>query len=151
MTAYKNLKYVERDFRHIKSDDLDLRPVFHRLEKRVRGHVLICMLAAYLTWHLRQAWAPLTYTDEDPPAQANPVAPAERSASAEAKASRQHDENGRPYLSFHGLLDHLGTLTRNELRFPGTPAAVPVLTEPTSRQKQAFDLIGAAIPLTLRK
>ncbi|MDQ2812727.1 MAG: IS1634 family transposase [Actinomycetota bacterium] len=151
VTAYKNLKYVERDFRHIKSDDLDLRPVFHRLENRVRGHVLICMLAAYLTWHLRQAWAPLTYTDEEPPAPADPVAPAQRSASAEAKARRQHDEHGRAYLSYQGLLDHLGTLTRNELRFAGTPAAVPVLTDPTSRQKEAFDLIAAAIPLTLKK
>ncbi|HEY3647084.1 MAG TPA: IS1634 family transposase [Streptosporangiaceae bacterium] len=151
VTAYKNLKYVERDFRHIKSDDLDLRPVFHRLERRVRGHVLICMLAAYLTWHLRQAWAPLTYTDEEPPQQANPVAHARRSASAHAKASRQHDEAGRPYRSFPGLLAHLGTLTRNELRFAGTPAAVPVLAEPTSGQRQAFELIGAAIPLTLRK
>ena len=75
VTAYKNLKYIERDFRHIKSDDLDLRPVFHRLEKRVKGHVLICMLAAYLTWHLRQAWAPLTYTDEEPPAAAEPRHP----------------------------------------------------------------------------
>ena len=56
VTAYKNLKYVERDFRHIKSDDLDLRPVFHRLEEHVRAHVLICMLACYLTWHLRRAW-----------------------------------------------------------------------------------------------
>jgi len=151
VTAYKNLRYVERDFRHIKADDLDLRPVFHRLEKRVRRHVLICMLAAYLTWHLRQAWAPLTYTDEEPPVQADPVAPAERSASAEAKARRQHDEHGRPYLSYQGLLAHLGTLTRNELRFAGTPAAVPVLADPTSRQKQAFELIGAAIPLTLEK
>jgi hypothetical protein len=151
VTAYKNLKYVERDFRHIKSDDLDLRPVFHRLEHRVKGHVLICMLAAYLTWHLRQAWAPLTYTDEEPPAPANPVAPAKRSAPAEAKASRQHGENGRPYRSFPGLLAHLGTLTRNELRFAGTPAAVPVLAEPTSEQRQAFELIAAPIPLTLRK
>ena len=151
VTAYKNLKYVERDFRHIKSDDLDLRPVFHRLEKRVRGHVLICMLAAYLTWDLRQAWAPLTYTDEEPPGPADPVAPAERSASAEAKARRQHDEHGRPYLSYQGLLDHLATLTRNELGFHGTPATVPVLTDPTSRQQEAFDLIGAAIPLTLKK
>jgi len=151
VTAYKNLKYVERDFRTIKSDDLDLRPVFHRLEKRVKGHVLICMLAAYLTWHLRQAWAPLTYTDEEPPEHAGPVAPAQRSASAEAKARRQHDEHGRPYLSYQGLLAHLATLTRNELRFSGTPLAVPVLTDPTSRQKQAFDLIGAAIPLTLKK
>jgi hypothetical protein len=151
VTAYKNLKYVERDFRTIKADDLDLRPVFHRLEKRVKGHVLICMLAAYLTWHLRQAWAPLTYTDEEPPVQASPVAPAERSAAAEAKARRQHDEHGRAYLSYQGLLNHLGTLTRNELRFAGTPAAVHVLTDPTSRQKQAFDLIGADIPTTLKK
>jgi hypothetical protein len=65
-TAYKNLKYVEQDFRSIKSDDLDLRPVFHRLEERVKAHVLICMLACYLTWHLRCAWASLTYTDENP-------------------------------------------------------------------------------------
>ncbi len=151
VTAYKNLKYVERDFRHIKSDDLDLRPVFHRLEKRVKAHVLICMLAAYLAWHLRQAWAPLTYTDEEPPAPANPVAPAKRSASAETKASRQHDQDGRPYRSFQGLLAHLGTLTRNELRFAGAPATVPVLAEPTSEQRQAFELIGAAIPLTLHK
>jgi hypothetical protein len=150
VTAYKNLKHVERDFRHIKADDLDLRPVFHRLEKRVKGHVLICTLAAYLTWHLRQAWAPLTYTDEDPPAQANPVAPAHRSAAAEAKAARQHDENGRPYRSFRGLLAHLGTLTRNQVRFAGTPAAVSVLSEPTSEQRQAFDLIGAAVPLALK-
>ena len=79
VTAYKNLKYVERDFRHIKSDDLDLRPVFHRLEERVKAHVLICMLACYLTWHLRRAWAPLTFTDQDPPQPDNPVAPAVRS------------------------------------------------------------------------
>ena len=151
VTAYKNLKYVERDFRHIKADDLDLRPVFHRLEKRVKGHVLICMLAAYLVWHLRQAWAPLTYTDEEPPVQANPVAPARRSASAEVKASAQHDQNGRPCRSFRGLLAHLGTLTRNDLRFPGTTATVPVLTDPTSEQRKAFDLIDAPIPLTLRK
>ena len=64
VSAYKNLKYVERDFRHIKADDLDLRPVFHWLEERVQAHVLICMLACYLTWHLRRAWAPLTFTDE---------------------------------------------------------------------------------------
>jgi hypothetical protein len=150
VTAYKNLKYVERDFRHIKSDDLDLRPVFHRLEERVRAHVLICMLACYLTWHLRRAWAPLTFTDEDPPSQDNPVTPARRSARAQAKASGQHDPAGRPYRSFRGLLEHLATLTRNQVRFAGTQATVPMLTEPTSAQRQAFDLIGAPIPLTLR-
>ncbi len=149
VTAYKNLKYVERDFRHIKADDLDLRPVFHRLEERVRSHVLICMLACYLTWHLRRAWAPLTFTGQDPPALANPVAPARRSAAAQAKASCQHDAAGQPYRSFRGLLEHLATLTRNQVRFTGTRATVPMLTEPTSAQREAFTLLGAAIPLTL--
>jgi hypothetical protein len=150
VTAYKNLKYVERDFRHIKSDDLDLRPVFHRLEERVRAHVLICLLACYLTWHLRRAWAPLTFTDENPPAADNPVAPARRSARAQAKASCQHDPAGQPYRSFRGLLEHLATLTRNQVRYTGTQVTIPMLTEPTSTQRQAFSLLGAAIPLTLK-
>ena len=150
VAAYKNLKYVERDFRHIKSDDLDLRPVFHRLEERVRAHVLICMLACYLTWHLRQAWAPLTFTDQNPPAPANPVAPACRSAAAQAKASYQHDQAGQPYYSFRGLLEHLATLTRNQVRFAGAQATVPMLTEPTSTQREAFRLLGTPIPLTLK-
>jgi hypothetical protein len=150
VTAYKNLKYVERDFRHIKSDDLDLRPVFHRLEERVKAHVLICMLACYLTWHLRQAWAPLTFTDEQPPTAASPAAPAQRSPAAQAKASRQHDQHGRRYYSFRGLLDHLATLTRNDVRFAGTTATVPMLAEPTSTQREAFDLISVPIPLALR-
>ena len=124
VTAYKNLKYVERDFRHIKSDDLDLRPVFHRLEERVRAHVLICMLACYLTWHLRRAWAPLTFTDQNPPAPGNPVAPARRSAAAQAKASYQHDPAGQPYRSFRGLLEHLATLTRNQVRYTGTQVTI---------------------------
>jgi len=150
VTAYKNLKYVERDFRHIKSDDLDLRPVFHRLEERVKAHVLICMLACYLTWHLRRAWAPLTYTDQDPPEQDNPVAPARRSATAQAKASYQHDAAGQPYRSFRGLIEHLATLTRNQVRYTGTQVTIEMLTEPTSTQRQAFELIGAPIPLTLK-
>ena len=150
VTAYKNLKYVERDFRHIKSDDLDLRPVFHRLEERVRAHVLICMLACYLTWHLRRAWAPLTFTDQNPPQQDNPVTPARRSAAAQAKASYQHDQAGQPYHSFRGLLEHLATLTRNQVRYTGTQVTIAMLTEPTSIQRQAFQLLGAAIPLTLK-
>jgi hypothetical protein len=150
VTAYKNLKYVERDFRHIKADDLDLRPVFHRLGERVKAHVLICMLACYLTWHLRRALARLTYTDQDPPAPENPVAPARRSAAAQAKASGQHDPAGQPYRSFRALLDHLATLTRNQVRFAGTRTTVPMLTEPTSTQRQAFDLLDTPIPLTLK-
>jgi len=150
VTAYKNLKYVERDFRHIKSDDLDLRPVFHYLEGRVKAHVLICMLACYLTWHLRRAWAPLTFTDELPPGHGNPVTPARRSAAAQAKASCQYDPAGQPYRSFRGLLEHLATLTRNQVRFAGTRATVPMLAEPTSAQREAFRLIGVPIPLILK-
>jgi hypothetical protein len=149
VTAYKNLKYVERDFRHIKSDDLDLRPVFHRLGERVKAHVLICMLACYLVWHLRRAWAPLTFTDQDPPAPDNPVSPARRSAAAQAKASSQHDPAGQPYRSFRSLLEHLATLTRNQVRYTGTQVTIAMLTEPTSAQRQAFELIGVPIPLTL--
>jgi len=140
----------ERDFRHIKSDDLNLRPVFHRLEERVKAHVLICMLACYLSWHLRRAWAPLTFTDQDPPQQANPVTPARRSPAAQAKASGQRDAAGQPYRSFRGLLEHLATLTRNQVRFAGATTTVPMLAEPTSAQHEAFDLIGAPIPLTLK-
>ena len=150
VTACKNLKYAGRDFRHIKADDLDLRPVFHRLEERVQAHVLICMLACYLTWHLRRAWAPLTFTDQEPPGQDNPVAPASRAAAAQAKAYHQHDPAGQPYRSFRGLLEHLATLTRNQVRFTGTQVTTAMLTEPTSAQRQAFRLLGAAIPLTLK-
>lgn len=147
--AYKNLSHVERDFRIIKVDDLDLRPIYHRLEDRVRAHVLICMLACYLVWHLRKAWAPLTFTDEHPPQRDNPVAPAHRSPEAHTKASYQHDEFGNPYRSFSGLLTHLATLTRNQLRFPGTDTELPMLAEPTPDQRRAFELIGTPIPLSL--
>ena len=102
--AYKNLAHVERDFRTLKTDDLDLRPIHHRLEDRVRAHVLICTLAAYLTWHLRRAWAPLTYTDEHPPPRHNPVAPATHSTAAATKAPRHRDPQHQPLRSFRGLL-----------------------------------------------
>ncbi len=148
--GYKNLAHVERDFRIVKVDDLDLRPIHHRLEDRVKAHVLICMLACHLVWHLRKAWAPLTFTDQAPPQRDNPVAPAQRSEHAQAKASRQRDQHGSPYRSFRGLLDHLATLTRNQVRFPGTDTDLPMLTEPTTDQRHAFDLIGTPIPLTLK-
>jgi len=147
VTGYKNLANVERDFRILKADDLDLRPIHHRLDDRVKTHVLICMLACYLIWHLRQAWAPMTFTDEHPPQRDNPVAPAQRSAAAQAKASTQHDPADNPLRSFRGLLDHLATLTRNQVRFT-TGTEVPMLAEPTADQRRAFNLIGAPIPLT---
>jgi hypothetical protein len=147
VTAYKGLSRLERDFRSIKADDLDLRPIFHRLEDRVRAHVLICTLACYLTWHLRQAWAPLTYTDQHPPQRASPVAPARRSPAADAKAARKTGPGKQPIRSFRDLLDHLATLTRNDLRYG--QATIPALAEPTPTQRRAFDLIGAPIPLNL--
>jgi Transposase DDE domain len=148
--AYKNLAHLERDFRTIKTDDLDLRPIHHRLEDRVRAHVLICMLAAYLVWHLRRAWAPLTYTDEHPPTRDNPIAPATRSTHAAAKASRHHDPAGQPLHSFRGLLTHLATLTRNDLHYSQTGPVVPTLAIPTDTQRRAFDLLHTPIPLTLK-
>src|SRR6478752_3903293 len=148
LTGYKNLAHIERDFRSIKTDDLDLRPIHHRLTERVKAHVLICMLACYLTWHLRHAWAPLTFTDEHPPSRDNPVAPAQRSAAAQAKASRHQTPDGTPLRSFRGLLDHLATLTRNQIRYHHTNTDIPMLAEPTPDQRRAFDLIGTPIPLT---
>src|SRR5260370_30525552 len=96
VAGYKNLANVERDFRIIKVDDLDLRPIHHRLDDRVKAHLLICMLACYLVWHLRQAWAPMTFTDEHPPQRDNPVAPAQRSTDPAAKPSTRHDPAGNP-------------------------------------------------------
>jgi transposase len=96
VTAYKNLNYVERDFRITKTDDLDLRPIYHYLENRVRAHVLICMLAAYLTWHLREAFAELTYTDQNIPPAHDPIAPAQRSAQAKTNEGAQAGVWNRP-------------------------------------------------------
>jgi hypothetical protein len=147
VAAYKDLAHVERDFRNMKADDLDLRPIHHYLPDRVRAHVLICMLAQYLTWHLRRALAPLTYTDQHPPTRDNPVAPAARSTHAERKAARHTTEDHRPVRSFRGLLEHLGTLTRNTITVGGR--TFDKISTPTPEQQRAFDLLGAPIPLTL--
>ena len=92
----------------------------------------------------------VSFSDALPPQPATPVAPARRSATAEAKASRQRDAADPPYRSFRGLLEHLATLTRNQVRFAGATTTVPMLTEPTTAQYEAFDVIGAPIPLTLK-
>ncbi len=145
--AYKNLAHVERDFRNIKTDDLDLRPVHHYLPDRVRAHVLICMLAQYLTWHLRHTLAPLTYTDQHPAPRQNPVAPAQRSAHADRKAARHTGDDTTPVRSFRGLLDHLATLTRNTITIGDR--TFEKITTPTATQQRAFDLLDAPIPLTI--
>ena len=119
--TYKSLALVERDFRSIKSIDLDLRPINHWTADRVRAHVFICMLAAYLVFHLPKAWAPLTFTDEDRPDPVDPVVPAKRSAAAGQKASTRTTTTGAPAYSFTGLLNYLATLTRNDIRYGTDP------------------------------
>jgi hypothetical protein len=141
--VYKSLAGVERDFRSLKAIDLDLRPIYHHTAERVRAHVFICMLAAYLVWHLRRAWAPLCFTDEDRPARSDPVAPARRSGEAMAKASRRQSTDGHALHSFGSLLDHLATLTRDEIVFTGG-ARIHKLSNATPTQRKAFQLIDAA-------
>jgi Transposase DDE domain len=151
VSAYKSLAQVERDFRSLKTIDLDLRPIHHYTERRVRAHVFLCTLAAYLTWQLRRDLAPLTYTDEEPPARTNPVAAATRSPAAARKAARHRSDDGQPVYDFPGLLAHLGTLSRNQLRFPNLPDTLPVeqVTIPTPTQRRVFDLLNAPVPLRL--
>ena len=151
VAAYKSLALVERDFRSIKAIDVDLRPIYHYTETRVRAHVFICMLAAYLLWHLRQAWAPLTFTDEHRPDPADPVGPAQRSQGADAKAATKTTTDDLPARSFTALLDHLATLTRNHLRVAGhDESGFDLIAIPTPTQRRAFDLLGTPIPLTLK-
>lgn len=147
--AYKDLSNIERDFRSIKTDDLHVRPVRHRLDDRVKAHLLICILARYLVWYLQKAWAPMTFTDENPPGRANPVAPAQRSTHADTKAAYKCDADGNLLYSFTGLLKHLATLTRNKIRYHHTNIEIDTLTQPTPEQRRAFDLIETTIPNTI--
>ncbi|MBA0126780.1 hypothetical protein H0B56_14615 [Haloechinothrix sp. YIM 98757] len=144
MTGYENLAHSERDFLSRKSVDPDLRPIHHRLTDRITARALLRMLARYPLWHLRQAWAPRTFTDRASPNRDTPVAAAERSPSAQADASRQHDETGQPYRSFADLFDHLATPTRNQVHFAGTDTEVPMLVKATPDQHRVFELIGVA-------
>ena len=152
VATYKSLARVERDFRSLKTIDLDLRPIHHHTDTRVRAHVFICSLAAYLVWHLRQAWAPLTFTDQNPPEPTDPVAPARRSAAADRKAATKTTTDDLPARSFTSLLDHLATLTRNEIRFLAVEnqPVIDQLALPTPTQRRAFELLAQPIPLTLK-
>jgi len=148
--AYKRLRLVEAQFRSLKTVDLHLRPIHHRLEDRVRTHVFICTLAAYLVWHLRRAWAPLCFTDEDPPDYTtNPVAKAHRSPAAQEKASTRHTTNGDAAHSLETLLNHLATLTRNTVTIGDTNITIDKLAEPTPTQRRAFQLLDTTIPTRL--
>ena len=145
--VYKNLKYVERDFKTIKIDDLDIRPIRHYLAGRVEAHLVICMLAAYLTWHLREAFAPLTFTDEDIPVPADPVIPARRSLRAAVKDAVKETPDGLPLYRYRDLLEHLATLDRQVINFAGQH--IEKITTPTPVQARAFELLGSPVPVRL--
>jgi hypothetical protein len=146
--AYKSLAQVERAFRSLKSIDLDIRPVHHRLAGRVRAHVFLCMLAYYVQWHMRRKLAPLLFEDHDRPAAAaartSPVASAQVSAAARAKARARKTEDGKPVHSFRTLVADLATLTRNTVRF-GDNLPMTVLSRSTPLQQRAFDLLAVAL------
>jgi hypothetical protein len=142
--SYKQLKHVERAFRTFKGPELQIRPIYHRLEDRVRAHVLLCVLAYYLTWHLRQAWTPLLFKDESPPAQPDPVAKAVRSRAAQRKAQTKRTTTGETAHSYKSLLAELATLTRNTIRLAGTAATFNKLAAPTPTQAQALELAQTA-------
>jgi hypothetical protein len=142
--AYKRLSHVERAFRGLKAADLAVRPIHHHTEPRVRTHILLCTLAYYVRWHLERAWAPLLFRDEDRPVPDDPVAPAERSAAALAKAHTQHLPDGTAVHSFGTLLDELKNLTLNRVRIGGTPdeATFEKLAIPTTLQARALSMLG---------
>ena len=145
--TYKSLAQVERAFRSIKTMDLKVRPIHHHLENRVRAHIFLCMLAYYVEWHMRQAWAPLMFADEDQAAKLvrDPVAPATRSDAAMKKALSLTLEDGSPVHSFQTLMAQLQTIVRNTCRTPGGAADAPtfeIITTPNHTQKRALDLIN---------
>ena len=144
--SYKSLSQVERAFRCIKTVDLQVRPIYHRLADRVRAHVFLCMLAYYLEWHMRQKLAPLLFDDTDKAAaeaaRKSVVAPAQRSPAAIRKQNTGTTEDGLPVHSFHTLLADLGTLTRNTVVTAIAPdLPFTVITRPTLIQHKAFDLL----------
>ncbi len=145
---YKSLANVERAFRSLKSIDLKVRPIHHRLADRVRAHIFLCTLAYYVEWHLREAWRPLMFADTDQQAKAtrDPVAPAVRSPAALAKAARHTLEDGTPAHSFATLIAELATIVRNTCRTPHAGPEAPtfeVLTSANPKQAHALALVEA--------
>jgi transposase len=152
VASYKSLSGVERAFRSLKTVDLHVRPIHHRLANRVRAHVLLCMLAYYVEWHMRQRLAPMLFDDDDKAqaqaARSSAVAPAQRSDRAKRKAFTKQTENGQPVHSFQTLLKDLATIVKN--RIQPTDKNIPafdMLTQPTPIQQRAFDLLNVALRL----
>jgi len=147
VAAYKSLSHVERAFRTMKSADMEVRPIYHRKDTRIRAHVLVCMLAYYVVWHMKRALAPVLFADADPAgaaaARASIVAPAERSPAARRKAARRATDDGTPLHSFRTLLRDLATLTRNRVRLGA--AHLLQLTTPTAGQHRVFQLLDVRL------
>ena len=144
--SYKSLANVERAFRSLKTVDLKVRPIHHRLENRVRAHIFLCMLAYYVEWHMRDAWREIMFADADQDAKRtrDPVAPAKRSEAALAKVADRRLEDGTPVHSFSTLMTDLGTIVRNTCRTPLAAENAPsfdVLTSPNPKQQRAFELL----------
>lgn len=149
--SYKTLSRVERAFRTLKSVDLKVRPIHHRLADRVRAHIALCMLAYYVEWHMREAWRPLTFADTElaDKQTRDPVAPARRSEAAERKARTKKLPDGTRVHSFRSLLEHYTTIVRNTCRMPGgveKDASFTVVTTPNDLQCKARELIEAISP-----
>ena len=144
--SYKSLSQVERAFRSLKTIDLHVRPIHHRTEARVRAHILLCMLAFYVQWHMQHAWAPMLFADDLPPGRKSdsPVSPAQRSAAAEDKAQTTRRPDGQPVHSFRTLLGELATIARNRIRPVGADdtATFDLNTIPTPLQREALDRLG---------
>jgi Transposase DDE domain len=145
--AYKSLGHVERAFRHFKLSDLEVRPIYHYTEPRVRAHLLVCLLAYWVQRTMQQAWAPLLFVDEAPPERPDPVGPAPRSAAARRKEQTKLTADGLPVQSFRTLLANLASLVKNRVRPHGADAQATftALTQPTPLQQRAFDLLGVRL------
>jgi len=148
---YKALANVERAFRTLKSIDLKIRPIHHRLEPRVRAHIFLCMLAYYVEWHMREAWRELLFADEDQAAKRtrDPVAPAERSEAALAKISARRRDDDTPIHSFATLMADLGAIVRNICQpreAAATSAVFDLITTPNATQARALQLLEGIKP-----
>lgn len=144
--SYKRLSQVERAFRSIKTVDLKVRPIHHHLEPRVRAHIFLCMLAYYVEWHMREAWRPLLFCDEDLEAKAlrDPVTPAERSDAAMDKVHAKTLDDGSPVHSFQSLLHLLSGIVLNIAQVPGTlddASNFEIITTPNPTQRRAIELL----------
>jgi len=152
VASYKSLSGVERAFRSLKTVDLQVRPIHHRLPDRVRAHILLCMLAYYVEWHMRQLLAPILFDDDDraqaQAARASIVAPAQRSASAKLKALTKQTADGLKVHSFQTLMGDLATIVKNKIQPTDQNfVAFDMLTEPTVIQQRALDLLGVTLRL----